>query len=76
MSRMLSHPGHWTSATCGHAGVFIAAVVIVVVWAAIGPLFRYSGTWRLIIEGIGRQWRWPNLTPQRGATGCVNEQPK
>lgn len=29
---------------------FIASVVIVVVWAATGPLFHYSDTWQLVIN--------------------------
>lgn len=50
MSRLFSHAAHWIAAQCGHAGVFIAAVAIVVVWAATGPLFGYSDTWQLIIN--------------------------
>ena len=30
--------------------VFIAAVLVVVVWAASGPLFHYSDTWQLVIN--------------------------
>jgi low affinity Fe/Cu permease len=36
--------------TCGKPVVFIAAVLIVVAWAATGPLFDYSDTWQLVIN--------------------------
>jgi len=35
---------------CGKPVVFLAAVLIVVVWAATGPIFRYSDTWQLVIN--------------------------
>ena len=34
----------------GKPGVFGAAVLIVVVWAATGPLFGFSDTWQLVIN--------------------------
>lgn len=34
----------------GTTGVFIGAVGLVVVWAAVGPLFAYSETWQLVIN--------------------------
>lgn len=34
----------------GRAGVFIAALLFVVVWAATGPFFGFSDTWQLIIN--------------------------
>jgi len=50
LSQMFSHAAHWIAEQCGHAGVFIIAVIIVFVWAATGPLFGYSDTWQLIIN--------------------------
>ena len=50
MSRLFSHAAHWIAEQCGHAGVFIIAVAIIVVWAATGPIFGYSDTWQLIIN--------------------------
>jgi low affinity Fe/Cu permease len=47
---MFSHAAHWIAEQCGHAGVFIIAVITVLVWAATGPLFNYSDTWQLIIN--------------------------
>jgi low affinity Fe/Cu permease len=48
---------HWfmrfAAATANWAGTtsaFVIAVVIVVIWAATGPLFGYSDTWQLVIN--------------------------
>jgi low affinity Fe/Cu permease len=34
----------------GRASTFFLAVGVVVVWAATGPLFRFSDTWQLVIN--------------------------
>jgi low affinity Fe/Cu permease len=34
----------------GTTGAFLAAAGVVVVWAALGPVFRYSSTWQLVIN--------------------------
>jgi low affinity Fe/Cu permease len=39
-----------TSMFCGKPVVFLGAVLIVVVWAATGPMFGYSDTWQLVIN--------------------------
>jgi low affinity Fe/Cu permease len=39
-----------TSMFCGKPVIFLGAVVIVVVWAATGPIFHYSDTWQLVIN--------------------------
>jgi low affinity Fe/Cu permease len=39
-----------TSRTAGHASTFIAAIVIILIWAASGPYFGYSDTWQLVIN--------------------------
>jgi low affinity Fe/Cu permease len=36
----------WTGST----GAFGAAAAVIVVWAALGPLFRFSDTWQLVIN--------------------------
>jgi low affinity Fe/Cu permease len=38
------------STAAGQPLTFIAAVLIIVVWAVTGPLFGYSDTWQLIIN--------------------------
>ena len=39
-----------TSKVLGHAWVFIAALVILIVWGLSGPLLGFSDTWQLIIN--------------------------
>jgi low affinity Fe/Cu permease len=34
----------------GHPTAFLLAVVVIVVWAVTGPIFRYSDTWQLVIN--------------------------
>ncbi len=34
----------------GRTSVFIAALAIIVAWAALGPIFDYSDTWQLVIN--------------------------
>jgi low affinity Fe/Cu permease len=34
----------------GHPWTFLAALAIILVWAATGPLFRFSDTWQLVIN--------------------------
>ena len=40
----------WVSHTSGHPSSFIFALVIIVVWAVTGPLFKFSDTWQLVIN--------------------------
>lgn len=39
-----------SSALAGSAGAFALAVLIIVVWALLGHLFKYSDTWQLVIN--------------------------
>src|SRR5262245_23652355 len=39
-----------TSIIVGSAWAFVLAVLIIVIWAATGPIFRYSDTWQLVIN--------------------------
>jgi len=36
--------------TVGHPFMFLSAVIILIVWAVTGPIFRYSDTWQLVIN--------------------------
>ena len=40
----------WTSHAAGHPATFALAVLIILVWAATGPIFAYSDTWQLVIN--------------------------
>jgi low affinity Fe/Cu permease len=34
----------------GHAATFVGAIIVVVVWAVLGPVFGFSDTWQLVIN--------------------------
>ena len=38
------------STWAGSAGVFLGAVLIVIMWATTGPFFHFSDTWQLVIN--------------------------
>ena len=40
----------WTARTTGHPSSFGIAVLVILVWAVTGPLFRFSDTWQLVIN--------------------------
>ena len=39
-----------TSQIVGSSWAFLLAVLLIVVWAATGPIFKYSDTWQLVIN--------------------------
>ena len=39
-----------TSNIVGSAWAFITALIIIIVWAASGPVFHFSDTWQLVIN--------------------------
>ena len=39
-----------TARSVGHTSAFVAALAIVLVWAATGPYFQYRDTWQLVIN--------------------------
>jgi len=39
-----------TAYAAGHPGSFVAALAIVIVWLATGPIFHFSDTWQLVIN--------------------------
>lgn len=39
-----------TSVVLGSAWAFIAAIVVVLTWALLGPVYHYSDTWQLVIN--------------------------
>src|SRR5260370_39407130 len=46
LSRLATAATMWTGST----GAFIGAVLVIVLWGATGPIFRYSDTWQLVIN--------------------------
>ena len=39
-----------TSDLLGRAESFLAALLAIVIWAALGPVYHYSDTWQLVIN--------------------------
>ena len=39
-----------TADWCGTPFAFLLALLIIIVWAATGPIFHYSDTWQLVIN--------------------------
>jgi low affinity Fe/Cu permease len=35
---------------CGRPRVFVGAALLIIVWAALGPVFGFSDTWQLVIN--------------------------
>jgi low affinity Fe/Cu permease len=50
MKDLFRHFGHASANAAGSVWAFVAAVLIVVLWIASGPLFRFSDTWQLVIN--------------------------
>ncbi|MCC7634002.1 low affinity iron permease family protein [Stenotrophomonas rhizophila] len=49
-SRFFNRVAGAVSRAAGSLGAFVAALGIVVVWAASGPLFQFNDTWQLFIN--------------------------
>jgi len=41
---------NWATKATGSAPAFIIAVIIILVWAVTGPIFKFSDVWQLIIN--------------------------
>jgi low affinity Fe/Cu permease len=48
--KMFTHFARSMSRMLGHPIAFGVAVLVIVVWAIIGPLFHFSDTWQLVIN--------------------------
>ena len=49
-SRLFNKAAQWAAFGAGKGVVFVTALLLVVVWAATGPVFGYSQTWQLVIN--------------------------
>jgi low affinity Fe/Cu permease len=41
---------NWATNATGSSAAFIIAIVVIIVWAVTGPVFKYSDTWQLVIN--------------------------
>lgn len=47
---MIARLARWVSDAVGQPAAFVAALALVLAWAASGPAFGWSATWQLIIN--------------------------
>ncbi|HEX4766640.1 MAG TPA: low affinity iron permease family protein [Lichenihabitans sp.] len=50
MTNAFSAAAQWTARQMGRGSTFALACLVVVVWGASGPVFRFSDTWQLVIN--------------------------
>jgi low affinity Fe/Cu permease len=50
MGEWFTRFAHRASALAGHYVAFLAAVVIIAIWAVSGPVFGFSESWQLVIN--------------------------
>jgi low affinity Fe/Cu permease len=50
MNDLFHKIAHKTSNAVGSAWAFSLALIIIIAWAASGPVFRFSDTWQLVIN--------------------------
>ena len=50
LGRVFNKISGWITRKTGSSGAFILAFSLIVLWAALGPLFDYSDTWQLVIN--------------------------
>jgi len=50
MNEAFRKAAHFTSGIVGSPPAFLLAMLVVIIWAASGPLFAFSDTWQLVIN--------------------------
>ena len=50
MSELFRRFARKISEVLGRAEVFLGAVLLIMIWAALGPIYHYSDTWQLVIN--------------------------
>lgn len=50
LSRAFGAAANTFSKTMGKPAAFVAAALLVILWAGFGPVFHYSDTWQLVIN--------------------------
>ena len=50
MNRLFRYIAERTAQLVGTRRAFIVAVIVIIGWAASGPLFGYSNTWQLVVN--------------------------
>jgi low affinity Fe/Cu permease len=45
-----THLAKWTAHMAGQPGTFGLCLLVIVIWAGLGPVFKFSDTWQLVIN--------------------------
>ncbi len=48
--QMFTRFAKWAARATGRPSAFVAAALVIAIWALTGPLFGYSDTWQLVIN--------------------------
>jgi low affinity Fe/Cu permease len=40
----------WSAVQAGKSSTFIVTVALILIWAMLGPVFRFSDTWQLVVN--------------------------
>jgi low affinity Fe/Cu permease len=49
-STLFSRFAKWIAHAAGHPRAFMIALLTIVIWAILGPFYRFSDTWQLVIN--------------------------
>lgn len=49
-SNLFERFSNWATKATGSATAFITALIIIIIWAVTGPIFKFSDVWQLIIN--------------------------
>lgn len=50
LTSLFNQIAKWTASRSGHPLTFVSALLVVVLWAILGPAFKFSDTWQLVIN--------------------------
>ena len=50
ISTLFGNLANIVAPAAGRPATFVLAVPVIAIWAATGPVFRYSDTWQLVID--------------------------
>ncbi len=50
MKKLFERLSSWVTNITGSSGAFIVALLVVICWSLLGPVFSFSDTWQLVIN--------------------------
>lgn len=40
----------WSAVQAGNSSTFVGTVMLIIIWASLGPVFHFSDTWQLVVN--------------------------